>query len=207
MAAKFLPRIAVATVVMRVVIGLKQAVLLHYPRSLRPRIGANDARGDFRVVVRRHIIAHIVDERGDDEFVIGSVAQRTGRRLQGVTQPGNAVSLQRLIEFAQRRQKTVRQCLHVFALRAVQEFIVLARALLHPAKTHHCGGGGIMYGDFFCHLAVFTRVQVRVRIRSVAALASAARYSLASISGVGYSVASLRIMGLTSEREAMLSLP
>src|ERR1700737_4497010 len=57
------------------------------------------------------------------------------------------------------------------------------------------------------HLAVLMRVHVRVRMRSVAAVTSADLYSLLSTSGVGYRVASPRILGSIKDRDAILSLP
>src|SRR6266436_909659 len=112
-----------------------------------------------------------------------------------------------MIQFPQRLEQPVRQRMDIGALGTVQHRVVLARAVLHAVKAHHPGVGSGCWVDFVGHLAVFTRVQVRVRMRSVAALASSDRYSLASISGVGYSNESPRILGLINEREAILSLP
>src|ERR1700676_4725899 len=148
-----------------------------------------------------------MNERGDDEFVVRTILERAGRGLQGVAQTAHPIPLQRMIQVPKGGEQAVRQCTDVFAFGAVQQRIVLAGAVLHPVKAHHPGAGCGSLIDFVGHLAVFTRVQVRVRMRSVAALASAARYSRASISAVGYSVGSLRIWGLTNEREAILSLP
>src|SRR5260370_41575129 len=57
--------------------------------------------------------------------------------------------------------------------------------------------GHLGYGFIEGHRAVLMRVHVRVRMRSVAAPASADLYSRLSISGVGYSVTSSRIRGST----------
>jgi hypothetical protein len=105
MSAKFLAGIAIAAGVMRVVVALKQAVLLDDPRHLRAHIRPDDSRGDFRVIVRRQFIAHIVNERGDDEFVIRPIAQRPGRGLQGVSQTAHRVSGQRMVQFLKRGQQ------------------------------------------------------------------------------------------------------
>jgi len=135
----------------------------------------------------------IVNERGDDEFVIRAVLERAGSGLQGVPESAHAIPLQGIIEFSQRLQHSIRQCPDIVALGTVEQRVVLAGAVLHPQKAHYPGIGYGFWVDVVGHLAVFTRVQVRVRMRSVAALASEARYSRASISGVGYSVGSLRI--------------
>src|SRR5229473_7171300 len=99
MVAKFFAGISIAVIVMRVVVSLEQAMLLDDPRDLGTHIGPDDPGGNFRVVVRRQIVAYVMNERGDDEFVIRTILERTRRGLQGVSQPAHGISLQRMIQF------------------------------------------------------------------------------------------------------------
>src|SRR5260370_34427197 len=93
---------SVPVIVMRVVVGLKQAMLFDDPRDPGTHIGPYDACGDLRVVVRRQIVTPIMNERGDDEFVIRAVLERARRALQGATQPADRTALQRMIQFPHR---------------------------------------------------------------------------------------------------------
>ena len=72
----------IATEVMRVVIHLKQPVLLDDPGHLRAHVGADDAGGDLGVVVWGEQVAHVMNERGDHQFIIGAVTLCAGRGLQ-----------------------------------------------------------------------------------------------------------------------------
>src|SRR5580692_7723059 len=151
MVAKLVAGVSVAAAVMRVVVGLKQAVLLDDPGDFRAHIGPYDSGGDFRVVVGSQVISHIVDQRRDDEFVIGAVPERTGRGLQGVAQTAHAIALQPSVQFAQRSEYSLRQGVDVIALGFLEQLVILAGAVLHAQKTHHPGGAwgpGARYDAF-----------------------------------------------------------
>ena len=84
--------VAVAAEMMRVVVALEETVLLDDPGDLGPHIGPQNARGEFRMIVRRQIIAHVVNERSDDELVVRPVPPGTRRGLQRMFQARHAIT-------------------------------------------------------------------------------------------------------------------
>ena len=97
--------------VMREVVRLKQAMLFDDPGDLGPHIRPDDCRGNLRVVVRREIIADIVNQCRNDQFIVRTCRESPGRRLQRVTESGHRVSEQRMIELRECIEQTIRQTL------------------------------------------------------------------------------------------------
>ena len=71
-----------AAEMVRVVITLEESVLLDDPGNLGADVGADDACGDLGMVERRQLVAHVVNERRDDEFVVRAVLSRARGALQ-----------------------------------------------------------------------------------------------------------------------------
>ena len=67
---------------MHVVVSLEQPVLLDDPCHLRPHVGPQNCGGYLSVIVRRELVADVVNQCGHYELVVGAVVQRSGRRLQ-----------------------------------------------------------------------------------------------------------------------------
>ena len=93
-----LARLRVEPDVVAVVAELEQPVHEHGPRHLGPHVRPDDRRGELGVVVRRELVADVVDERGDDHVDVGAVALRPGGGLQRVPQPRHLVAGQAVVE-------------------------------------------------------------------------------------------------------------
>ena len=65
-----LAHVPVITEMMEEVVTLEHFVMLDDPVDLRPHIGLEDRRAEFRVIVRRKEVADIVKQGGNDEFII-----------------------------------------------------------------------------------------------------------------------------------------
>jgi hypothetical protein len=89
------------------------------------------------MVVGCEFIADVVNQRGYQQLIIGTVAQRAGRRLQRVAKAADRITFERMIQLHERSDYVIRQLLGVIALRLVQQLVVLARAVCHSAETHH----------------------------------------------------------------------
>ena len=94
MVPKALAPVTICAEMMGVVVALEEPVLLDDPGDLRPHVRPDDGAGDFRVIERRQLVPHIVNERRDDELVIRAVAPRARRGLQRMLQPGDRVAAQ-----------------------------------------------------------------------------------------------------------------
>src|SRR5882757_415547 len=88
------------------------------------------------MIVRSEFIADVVDESRNDEFFVGAVPQRAGRRLQRMLEAAYGIPFERMIELLERCQYGVRQSARVLALGFIQQLIVLAGAVLHAPETH-----------------------------------------------------------------------
>jgi hypothetical protein len=74
--------VAIATEVMHVVVVLEESVMLNDPGNFGPHVRPYDGGCHFRVIVGRDLIADVVQKRGEDQLVIGPIAQCTSGRLQ-----------------------------------------------------------------------------------------------------------------------------
>ena len=101
MLAQPLAHVAIAAHVMHVVIGLEEFMLLDDPGHLFAHVGANDGRGELRVIVGGQQVADVVDQGADDQIVIGTVAPRAGGGLQRVPQPGDRIAFDGMVQIAQ----------------------------------------------------------------------------------------------------------
>src|SRR5581483_11067895 len=88
------PRIAIATQVVSVVVGLHQPVLLDDPGHLGAHVRAQHGGRELRVVVRRQLISNIMEQRGDQQLVIRTVRERSRRGLQRMAEPADRISLE-----------------------------------------------------------------------------------------------------------------
>src|ERR1700730_3410139 len=142
-----LARMAVAAEVMDVVIVLEQAVVLHDPGDLRSHVGPDDGRGKFRMIVGSELVAHVMNQGCHDQLLIRAASHGPRRRLQGMLEAAYRKALQRIVQFHQRTQNGVGQMLRLLALEAVQQLVVLPRALVHAMKTDplaHAANSGFM---------------------------------------------------------------
>src|SRR5450631_1472326 len=146
MVAESIAPVAVAAGMVGVVVGLEQSVLFDDPGHFRPHIRPKDAGGYLGMVVRRKFIADVVDERCRDQFVIGAVAERTRRSLQRMLETAHRISLQRVIQLVERAQDGIGKAERVFTLGSVEEFVVLAGAVLHALEADDSSGGSGIHG-------------------------------------------------------------
>src|SRR6267142_3430707 len=146
MAAESIAPVAVAARVMGVVVRLEQPVLFDDPGHFRPHVRPKDAGGYLGMVVRRKFIADVVDERRRNKVIIGAVPERTRRSLQGMLETAHRISLKCVIQLAERAQNDIGKAERVFALGSVEEFVVLAGAVLHALEADDSSGGGVHCG-------------------------------------------------------------
>src|SRR5262249_12194126 len=84
MTSVFLARVPVHAEVMEIEVALEQPVLPDHPMGVRPDKGLQDRGGVLRMVLARQHVAEVVQEPGDDEFLVPPVAMGARRGLERV---------------------------------------------------------------------------------------------------------------------------
>ena len=135
MALQALAHEAVAAEMVDVVVRLEQAVLLYDPGHFRPHVGPQYAGRHFGVVVWSELVADVVYQRPEHELLVGARGLGTSRHLQGMLEASDGVALEGVVELAERSQHAVRQSKREIALGLIEEQVVLARAVFHPAEA------------------------------------------------------------------------
>ena len=64
------------------IIQLEETVIADHPVGLLAYVRLKDGARIFRMVRRRQHVAQVVEQGGDDRFLVGTVAKRARRRLQ-----------------------------------------------------------------------------------------------------------------------------
>ncbi len=127
----------VAAEMMAVVIGLKQPMLLDDPGHLGAHVRPEDAGGDFGVIIGRQDVTDVVHQRRHDQLIVRAVEARPGGGLQRVIQTAHGISLEGMIEGLERAHDLAGEAPRELALRPVEQFVVLAGAVLHASEAHH----------------------------------------------------------------------
>jgi hypothetical protein len=95
--------------VVKEVIALKNAVVLHHPQiSFRDK-GFENRRCDVRVIEGTQGIANIVQQRADHIFIVTPIAQSSGTGLQAMGETVHRKATEVAIEKFQMRHHPVRQ--------------------------------------------------------------------------------------------------
>ena len=92
------------------------------------------------MVVRRKVVADVMQERGHDPVGVGTVAPSARRRLQGMLQAAHLISGKDSVEAAQLVENPVGGSRHESGLVAREQIVVLARTVHHPAKAYGIPG-------------------------------------------------------------------
>ena len=107
MAAEPLALVAVAADMVIVVVALEHRVVLHQPVVGLGDVGPQHGRREFAMILRRQIVADVVEQGDDHRLLVGLVAEGAGRGLQGVLQPvdlvAQLVAAQELLQAAEHR--------------------------------------------------------------------------------------------------------
>src|SRR5277367_5300051 len=92
MAEELVACVAITATEVNVVVILEQAMLLHDPGDLRTNVGSDYSGRYLRMIVRRQLIADVVDERRHDQLIVGAGAHGAGGRLQRVAQAAHRIA-------------------------------------------------------------------------------------------------------------------
>src|SRR5277367_6871341 len=101
MAEELVACIAITAAEMNVIVILEQAMLFHDPGDLRTNVGPDNSGRYLGMIVRRHFIADVVDERRHDQLIVRAGALGASGRLQRVAQAANGIAFKRVVEFLQ----------------------------------------------------------------------------------------------------------
>ena len=132
---ELIPRVPIAIVVMEVVVALKDPMMGDDPMILVVHVRAQHSGGELSVIVRREIVADVVQESAHDLLLVGAVAQRESRGLQAVGQAIDLIAECIAAEIDEHRQDRVRESRVPALLTARDELVLLARTIGHVNKV------------------------------------------------------------------------
>ena len=134
-AAKALAGIGILARGAAVVELLEDPVVLDDPADPRLDVGPQDRRDHLAVGVGGELVADVVQEGSRDVLLAALVAECPGRRLQRVLQTRDLVAAEGVLERSDGREQPIGQPAEVVLLEAVEQLIILRRALGHAGEA------------------------------------------------------------------------